>query len=382
MSAVRIACPPLALALLLAAAPPARAIDLGTVGGFDLAFEGLLQVDGYRYRGDWSDHGDDTDFRRAELVLKGEHANGFDWVVGYDAKSEKWLDVNARMRFADAGQYLRAGQFKQPTGLEELSSSSGNDFIAKAAATNAFAISRRLGVGWGMDRGDWSLAASWFDRELTDDQAEGRGVAARGTWAPVRDDGHVLHLGLSASRFDAPDDGIRMRARPNADLADIRLLDTGTLADARRQATVGAEAMWFQGPVKLQAEWFQSTVDRNASPDFDASGGYVSALWNPGGQTWGYRDGVPRTPEAGSGRSAVWQLGLRYDRMDLDDPGAGGVHGGTMDVWTAGVNWYHGDHLKLMLNYVDASTRRQAAPAAGWLQVDPASIQMRAQLTW
>ncbi len=53
-----------------------------------------------------------------------------------------------------------------------------------------------------------------------------------------------------------------------------------------------------------------------------------------------------------------------------------------MDVWTAGVNWYHGDHLKLMLNYVDASTRHQAAPAAGWLQVDPASIQMRAQLTW
>lgn len=369
------------LALALAAAPQARAIDLGNVGGFDLAFEGLLQIDGYRYHGDWSDHGDDTDFRRAELVLKGEHAGGFDWVVGYDVKSERWLDVNARLRFPDAGQYLRAGQFKQPTGLEELSASSGNDFIAKAAATNAFAVSRRLGLGWGIDRGDWSLSASWFDRELTHDQAEGRGMAARGTWAPLRGDGQVLHLGLSASRFDAPGDGIRLRARPNADLADIRLLDTATLADARRQTTVGAEGMWFQGPLKLQAEWFESTVERSAALDFDASGGYVSVLWNPGGQVWGYGGGVPSTPEAGSGRSGVWQLGLRYDRLDLDDPGAG-VHGGTMDVWTAGVNWYHGEHLKLALNYVDAATRRHSGSPAGWLAVDPASVQARVQLYW
>ena len=380
MSTVRTACPPLALALLLAAAPGARAIDLGTVGGFDLAFEGLLQLDGYRYRGDWSGHGDDTDFRRAELVLKGEHAGGFDWVVGYDAKSEAWLDVNARLRLADTGQHLRAGQFKQPVGMEELSSTGGNDFIAKAAATNTFALSRRLGVDWGLARGSLSLAASWFDRELTRGEAEGRGVAARGTWAPLHDDGHVLHLGLAATRLDAADDGIRLRARPNADLAEIRLLDTGALADARRQTTVGAEAMWFQGPVKLQAEWFQSTVERGAASDFDASGGYVSAMWNPAGQTWGYRDGLPRTPDTGSGWPGLWQLGVRYDRLDLDDPGAG-VHGGGMDVWTAGVNWYHGEHLKLALNYVDASTRRQAAPA-GWLQVDPASIQLRSQLSW
>src|SRR5690606_20264513 len=107
-------------------------------------------------------------------------------------------------------------QFKQPAGLEELASTSGNDFIAKAAATNTFAVSRRLGLGWGIDRGDWSLSASGFDRELTRDQAEGRGLAARGTWTPLRGDGHVLHVGLSGSRLDATGDGIRLRARPNA----------------------------------------------------------------------------------------------------------------------------------------------------------------------
>lgn len=371
----------LALALLLAAAPQARAVDLGTVGGFDLSFEGLFQIDGYRYRGDWSNFSDDTDVRRAELVLKGEHASGFDWVVGYDSKAEKWLDVNARMRFADRSQHVRVGQFKQPAGLEELSSSSTNDFIAKAAATSTFAVARRLGVGWGIDQGDWSVSASWFDRELTRNEAEGQGVAARGTWAPVRADGRLLHLGLSASRRDAPDDGIRLRARPNMDLADIRLLDTGAMPDARRATTVGAEAMWIQGPVKVQAEWFESTVDRRSADDFDASGGYASVLWQPGGQTWGYAEGVPRTPGAGDGRGGLWQLGIRYDRLDLDDPGAG-IAGGTMDVWTAGVNWYYGENLKLALNYVDADTHRDAGAPLGWLAIDPASVQARVQLAW
>src|SRR5690554_2045842 len=75
----------LALAMLVTASPQARAIDLGAAGPFDLAFEGLLQVDGYRYRGDWGERSDDTDFRRAELVLKGQGPGGFDWVIGYDA---------------------------------------------------------------------------------------------------------------------------------------------------------------------------------------------------------------------------------------------------------------------------------------------------------
>lgn len=377
------------LALLLATAPQARAIDLGTVGPFKLAFEGMLQVDGYRYRGDWNGHGDDTDFRRAELVLKGQGPGGFDWVAGYDANSQRWLDVNGRLRFADDTWFLRIGQFKQPNSLEELSSSATNDFIAKAAVTNLFGVSRRLGVGWGIERDRWTVSASWFDRELTRNQAEGRGLAARGTWASLNSDGQVLHFGLSATRFDAPDEGARLRARPNADLVDIRLLDTGLLPDARRQATVGAEAMWYRGPVKVQAEWFQSSVERALASDFDAQGGYVSALWNLTGEGWNYRGGVPRTPLAGDGPAGLWQLGLRYDRLDLDDfhtvPGpadAAGVAGGTMDAWTVGVNWYWRERLKVALNYVGTSTRRHDPATGERLDINPDIAGARVQLHW
>lgn len=389
MKPYRTLCCPLALALLLAAAPQARAIDLGTAGPFELAFEGLLQVDGYRYRGDWNDRSDDTDIRRAELVLKGQGPGGFDWVVGYDANSERWLDVNGRFRFAEGTQHLRLGQFKQPNSLEELSSTTTNDFIAKAAATNVFAVSRRLGVGWGIDRGDWSVSASWFDRELTRNQAEGQGVAARGTWAPLRSESEVLHLGLSATRFDLPDGGGRLRARPNADLADTRLVDTGLLPDARRQTTLGVEAMGYRGPVKLQAEWFHSTLERDLASDFKARGGYASALWNLSGDSWGYREGLPRTPLHGDGNAGLWQLGVRYDRLDLDDfhgaSGPGditGVAGGTMDAWTLGVNWYWRERLKVALNYVDVSTRRLDPATGQRVDIDPEIVEMRVQLHW
>lgn len=389
MRPFRSALPALSLLLLAAAAPQARAIDLGTAGPFELAFEGMLQVDGYRYRGDWSGLGDDTDIRRAELVLKGQGPGGFDWVVGYDANSEKWLDVNGRFRFDDGAQSLRAGQFKQPNSLEELSSSSTHDFIAKASATDVFAVGRRLGVGWGIDRGGWSLAAAAFDRELTRNEAEGRGFAARGTWAPLRGDGQLLHLGLSAARFDAPDEGVRLRARPNADLAEIRLLDTALMSDARRQATLGAEAMWYRGPVKLQAEWFHSTVERDLEPDFDAGGGYASAVWNLSGETWSYREGLPRLPLHGNGPAGLWQIGLRYDRLDLDDyraapaPGAvTGVAGGTMHAWTVGVNWYWRERLKVALNYVDVSSSRRDPAGGATLDIDPAVTEVRVQLHW
>ena len=106
------------------AAPAAHAeVVLDTIGGSEISVEGMVQADYYGYDSDVAGldgdplDGDDSDqgLRRAEIVLKGDGPGGFDWVVGYDAKGDKWLDVNARYRFG--GQYLQAGQFKQPNSL-------------------------------------------------------------------------------------------------------------------------------------------------------------------------------------------------------------------------------------------------------------------------
>src|SRR3546814_10634706 len=110
-------------------------------------------------------NGDDSEFelRRAEVALKGKGPGGLEWVVGYDAKADKFLDTNVKYKFGGGKQNLQVGQFKQPNVLEELSSSKNNDFISKSVATNTYAVSRRLGVGYGYGSDDWSVTASWFE---------------------------------------------------------------------------------------------------------------------------------------------------------------------------------------------------------------------------
>src|SRR5688500_11276415 len=142
----------LAVALAALAAPAVAAVPVTTVGDTDITVEGLLQYDVNDFHsdvldldgppaGDSAEHG----IRRAEVVLKGAGDGPLAWVVGYDFKADRWLDVNAAWKF-DGGRTLVVGQSKVPIGLEELGSSRTNDFIAKAGATTTFAPGRRLGV--------------------------------------------------------------------------------------------------------------------------------------------------------------------------------------------------------------------------------------------
>src|SRR5690606_6451965 len=252
-----------ATALFAPAAHAEVAIDV--IGGSEITFEGLVQADGNWFDNDKADlngvgkNGKDSEFelRRAELVLKGKGPGNVEWVVGYDAKADKFLDTNAKYKLGgNSSHFLQVGQYKQPNSLEELSSTKNNDFISKATVTNTYAVARRLGVGYGVGDGNWSINASAFGRELTRDLAHGSGYGLRGTFAPINEKGNILHLGLSYADYDTDADTLRLRARPNADLATVRLVDSSDLKDSDRISTIGAEAMYVQGPFKAQAEYF------------------------------------------------------------------------------------------------------------------------------
>ncbi|RNF85058.1 OprO/OprP family phosphate-selective porin [Montanilutibacter psychrotolerans] len=376
----------LAVALLGAiVAPAAHAeIAIDVIGGSEITFEGLVQADYNKFNSDVAnlnaDAPDGTDadqeLRRAELVLKGKGPGNIEWVIGYDAKADKWLDVNAKYKLGgDSNHYLQLGQFKQPNSLEELSSTKNNDFISKAMVTNTFAVARRLGAGYTFGTNDYSLTASYFGRELTRNLAHGSGYGLRGTWAPINDKGNVLHLGLSYVNFDTDADTLRYRARPDADLAGARLVDTGNLTNTDRVSTIGLESFYVHGPLKLQGEYMKSDVSRYGtnSDDFSGTSGYLSGVYNITGETWGYKAGVPTTGLPDDPATGMWQVGLRYDTMDLDD---GRVLGGQMDTVTAGVNWYWRSNFKFMLNYVKATSDRRG------VSDDPSIIEGRVQFFW
>jgi phosphate-selective porin OprO/OprP len=389
---------PAIVAVLVAPAGWAQ-VPVGAFAGAQVVVEGLVQGDLNWYDNDVANLGGDPgqddhtrhDLRTAQFYLRGTGPGGAGWVVGYDAKAEKWLDANARIRFGDGERFLQAGQFKQPNGLEALSAARHNDFMSQAMVGNAFAVGRRLGLAYsvghpfdrtsggtgpGRDRhGNWGVTASWFGREITGELARGSGYGVRATWAAFNAEDRIVHLGLSYVDHDTPADTVRLRARPNADLTPVRLVDTGSLVDTDRLATLGAEAFWVRGPFKLQGEYMRTRVERRDAPagDFDARGGYLSALWNITGQTWTYKGGEPATQVGAAAGAGMWQLGVRYDDIDLDDAGVGG---GRMDAWTFGVNWYWHAHLKLVFNYVVVDSER-----AG-VEDEPAIAQLRLQVHW
>jgi len=393
--------------LAVLAAPAAHAeIAIDSIADSEVSFEGLVQVDGNWFDNDVQDlngpgtnDGKDSEFemRRAELVLKGKGPGNIEWVLGYDAKANKYLDANLKYKLGgNSNHFLQAGQYKQPNSMEELSSTKNNDFISKAMVTNTFAVARRLGVGYGVGDANWSLNASAFGRELTRNLAHGSGYGVRGTWAPINEKGNILHLGLSYVDFDTDADTLRLRARPDADFATVRLVDTGDMKDTDRVSTVGLETFWVNGPVKLQGEWMKTDVQRYRAgvSDFSGTAGYVSGVWNVTGETWGYKGGTPTTPLPEDTARGMWQLGLRYDTMDLNDgglsPGAtptsapivNGVLGGKSDIWTVGANYYWRSNFKFMLNYVKVGSSKYSSSLRREVDDDPSILEARVQFYW
>src|SRR5687767_3024620 len=229
----------LSLALLAAiAAPAAHAeIAIDVIGGSEVSFEGLVQADFYKFDSDTIDYGADSssdldgddylqELRRAELVLKGKGPGNIEWVLGYDAKDDKFLDANVKYKFGNnANHFIQVGQFKQPGAtMEELSSTKNNDFISKASITNTLGTARRVGVQYNFGDANWGLTGSYFSRELTRNREHGNGYSVRGYWAPINEAGSILHLGASYTDKDTDADSLRLRARPMADMVSTRFV--------------------------------------------------------------------------------------------------------------------------------------------------------------
>lgn len=398
----------LSLATLAALSSAAKAeITIDMIGGSEVSFEGLVQTDAYWYSDDRtvlsSDavDGVDTDFgmRRAEIILKGKGPGMWNWVLGYDARSDKFLDANVQYKF-NGQTSVTVGQYKQPNSLEELSSTKNNDFISKAMTTNLQGMSRRVGAKIETDYGNWGGTASYFGNEITNNESpslgSGDGFGLRGYYAPIKSEGNLLHFGLSyidmEARNSLDQSWARLRVRPDSDQANQRLIDTGDIKDADRLKTTGLEGAFIKGPFKVQAEYMTTTVTRDLTSNFKGDSWYLYGVWNITGETWGYKGGTITTGLGDDPAKGMWQVGVRYDTADLNDgnvnftnplaPVVTGVMGGEESNWTVGVNWYWRSNFKLSANYVMADSSKYNTTAKKILDDNPDIFQMRAQFYW
>ncbi|MFZ5491406.1 MAG: OprO/OprP family phosphate-selective porin [Pseudomonadota bacterium] len=186
---------------------------------------------------------------------------------------------------------------------------------------------------------------------------EGYDLTARATWAPWLDTGRVLHLGTAVRRHEPEDsaNGLRFASRPESNITDVQLVDTGVLANTEDLLSYGLELAGEWGPWSLQSEYIRNGVNRKAASDLDLQGWYVLASWFLTGESRPYKvsegvfDRVTPTRIIGQGGIGAWELALRLSSLDLSDDA---LVGGEQHNLTAGVNWHLTPNVKLQANYI------------------------------
>lgn len=323
--------------------------------------------------------------RRKEFGVVVKKKDVYDFTAGMDFQSKQWLDVALRMETKalfgrDYGR-VRAGYFKTPVGMEGMAASRTSSMLELSSATQAMFEGRRTGLEWSMERDRYLLTAAYFFGHDLQGDNHGTTAGGRAIWTPVKESGHVVHLGLSGSvenphgHTDGRDvwfpPSARFRARPEAGLTNVRLVDSGSLRGVDRIVRNGVEAYWQSGPLSLQSEYLRATAQRaGGQPDFTATGYYVLGSWVVTGESRSYVGGNVGNVKPAHGYGAV-ELLTRYGELDLDDAG---ILGGRQRDLTFGVNWYLTSHFKFQANYVRVSADK------GPLSADPNVVELRAQV--
>ena len=287
---------------------------------------------------------------------------------------------------------LKVGSFKDPIGMEHLTSSRYLEFMERSPIQDGFTGAFNNGFTPGIqawnsfdeEHGTW---ASGFFKNNTNifDNGFGDGEynwTSRVTYLPIyEDEGDILlHVGVAGSIRDPNNGQLRYRSRPSlrngapSGLNPI-FIDTGTFASGQ-QDLLGLELAGNYGAFSFQSELMNSWSQNTISPFGPLAGTnvgsanmnswYVEGLYFLTGEVRPYERKagvftrvVPKENFKWGKGLGAWQLGARYSRTDLNDTG---INGGQLQDVTLGLNWFLNPNMKIQTNYVYADG---VAPTTG-----------------
>ncbi|MBR2084808.1 MAG: porin, partial [Muribaculaceae bacterium] len=150
--------------------------------------------------------------------------------------------------------------------------------------------------------------------------------------------------------------GVRYSTRNATSINRKKYLDTDVIPNVDHEWLYGLEGAAYFGPARIQSEWIRSHV--SATDSYNFGGWYVHAtyLLLGGQQRFNVAEGEFTQPSRGRKWGDV-ELALRYDYLDLND---GGIYGGSGENITAGLNFYLGNSVKIVLNYQYSNNDRYA----------------------
>lgn len=380
---------PAVLMIAMASANSAMAqdvtIDIGGRLMLDQAFTDIKNIGGT---------GEDlsvtsSEVRRARLFAKGQFSSSVKYKFEFNHTTGGDIEVtDGLLEFKPKGSNfkIKAGHFKTHNSLEEEASSRFITTIERGAFTDAFGFDRRLGVSVGTAGDNYTLNVGVYGESINDDgrNKDGFAAAARATFAPIKTDETVVHLGASWRYRDAGsgENDLRYRQRPYAHSLDSdntdgflpsgRIVNAGRFPADRDERFAESDNLFaIEGLAIHNGFWAAAEYSlvaangRDDNEDADFSGGYIEAGYIFGGRrsyksSGGTYDRMKVYNPLGEGGLGALSLVARYDTLDLEDNG----YLGKLDTIVLGVDWLPTKHTRLRVNYFNADAEDGFADSA------------------
>lgn len=360
-----------------------------------VTFGGQLQVDAGWFNQSTSsrltvgDVQDAAGVRRARINAFGSLAENVDFKLQLD------FGFPGRPSYADAYVdftkipilgVIRAGQFKQPEGLEYLTTNRFLTFMERSPS-NLLMPNRRMGIGTFNRTEDGR--ATWFfsayrtgTDQYADDLNDNGAFAGMGrmTWLVWDGDfDKYFHLGGSFGiagatngrvRYgtlggNAPEWGLFVGTIGTPEFAQSTPSFVDTKAfNALNVLLSNFEAAWTYGPFSLQGEFTANQVNRPNAPYAFFPGYYAQASYFITGEHRPYNRNlavfdrvIPHT-EYGRGRllGGAWEVAFRIANLNLNSEN---IRGGDITDGTVGVNWYLNPYTRVYFNYIHSYLQKE-----------------------
>jgi phosphate-selective porin OprO and OprP len=348
-------------------------------GDFSIKFGGRMHADYTNHSGESELPTNNrpingTQIRRGRIALSGTVYNDYDYMIEPDFAND---NVSIKDLFLvyhgfnfDTPLELTLGHQKHAMSME-IQESSNDIMFTERSFVSALTVpffDRAIGINAKAFGPNWNVQSGFYGDSMgssadSTDNNEGRGFGIRGTWAPIMEEGKLLHLGANYGYRKTSDSGRANSSAPRfryrtTNMSDLEIVDA-TLNDMEDVQTGLLELSAMYGPLSFQSEFAKSDVSRDSNADVDFTAWYAQVGYTLTGESRTYKgsDGEFKrlSPKKEfslkKGTWGAWEVAARYDEIDLED---GIVAGGEAKRVSLSLNWYLNDDVRILAGYTRA----------------------------
>ena len=306
----------------------------------------------------------DWQVRDFRMMLNGRIKAGrsITWCAGlmYDSSNDEWLarQTGVMVAVPELKGHVFVGRSKEGISLNMVMVGYAGWTMERSTTVVATVPLLADGIKWMgyLPKQHLLYNVGWYTDVLSEGQSFSsydHQFVARVGWLPVVEDkGALLHVALAGRYGLVNDRTLRLRSRPELNVAP-QFVDTEAFA-ARDTRMAQAEVYYRPGPWLFGTEYFVQRVNALDVSDPLFHGGDAQVSWLITGETrryntaGGYFLAVSPKRTVLQGGPGAWEAVLKLSYIDLDD---GAIHGGRFWRLTPMVNWYLTDHLRLEFAY-------------------------------